>query len=1358
MTEKIQHPGAYVRAHVIPSDMNVTSAAKLLDVSRPTLSNFLNGNADLSSEMAARLERAFGKPARQLLDMQTAWDAAHAARSSIIPAIKSYVPPFLQIKARRIEEWSGSGITTRQRLSVFLRTLVNSTGLNLRAVNFPGNDHSERAGWDGLIETDEGTPWIPQGRSGWEFGVNQDPKAKADGDYETRVGEVEAKERKDMTFVFVTPRAWPGKDAWVKQRRAEKRWKDVRTYDASDLEQWLEQSIAGQVWFANETGQVAEGAISLDEAWKNWAADCEPELRPSLFADAVAAYAPTLKRAVEGDGYKPIVISADSHDEALAFLSSGFSENDLELGPFRDRVVVFREPGALSKLAAQVSNFIPVIMTREVEKEFAPFRAAMPSFIIYPRNATASDPDIVLETLNHEAFAKALTEMGLEHERIDQLGRETGRSPTVLRRRLSKLAAIQTPDWASDKTVAQMLVPFLFAGTWRADNKADQAMLEVLAGDVQFEELERRIVQLLPLDSAPVWSAGSFRGVVSKIDMLFAIRDVVVSTDLQRFFEVAALVLGEVDPALDLPEDKRWAANIYNKTREISGALRDGLAETLVLLAVYGSNLFKARLNFDAPLHADRMVRSLLQPLTAITLESQSSDLPLYSEAAPETFLSIIEEDLRQPEPETLNIMRPLADTLFSRAPRTGLIWALENLAWSERHFMRTVLVLGRLSEKVIDDNLVNKPRGSLSSIFRSWMPQTSAGLEARKLALTKLAEKHPTVAWPICIEQFEPHGSRIGHYGHKPRWRPDGHGYGNPVSLGEGNDFALHAFKLALEWPVHTRDTIGDLVGSLEGIDESMKSEVWNVVERWVETASEEDRAWLREKIRVSAFSRRAVKRRKGRAKDGSDQRAQDLFAKLEPADPVLRHEWLFRKSWVDESAGEMLDEDFDFRKREERIAQQRLNAVREILEGGGIDAVMRLAKTGEAQHNIGWSLSKAVGDIDALKAALRAVVDAGPLTGTRFSLVKGALVEAENRDADVLGPLVAELDADGAMFVLLAAPFNRRTWGLVESLGPDAAARYWWEIEPGWNRTPDEVAYGVKRLMEAGRPRAAFQFARFEMKELPPRDIFNLLNAIAKESREAPKTYMLSSYELKQAFEILNASGEMSIDEMAGLEFIFIDVFDDDEEEGGLVNLPRQIERHPELFVQAVTFAYTRDDEAEDPPELQAATEEQRSSRAMACYRLLGKLSIVPGHDMDGNLDAGLLVNWIEQVRAQCASLSRSTMCDQSIGQLLSHAPAADDGVWPCLPVRDALEQVMSEHIGRGLHVALRNARGAHWRGEGGAQERVIAAKYGGWAKAMEYTHPRVAAILHELEESYLREAEYEDNDAKITRRMRR
>lgn len=44
-----------------------------------------------------------------------------------------------------------------------------------------------------------------------------------------------------------------------------------------------------------------------------------------------------------------------------------------------------------------------------------------------------------------------------------------------------------------------------------------------------------------------------------------------------------------------------------------------------------------------------------------------------------------------------------------------------------------------------------------------------------------------------------------------------------------------------------------------------------------------------------------------------------------------------------------------------------------------------------------------------------------------------------------------------------------------------------------------------------------------------------------------------------------------------------------------------------------------------------------------------------------------------------------------------------------------------------------------------------------YGAWAKAMEHTHPRVDTILQELEKRYLNDAEWEDNEAEIMRRMR-
>jgi len=77
--------------------------------------------------------------------------------------------------------------------------------------------------------------------------------------------------------------------------------------------------------------------------------------------------------------------------------------------------------------------------------------------------------------------------------------------------------------------------------------------------------------------------------------------------EARRIFTVACLVLEEPDPALALPEDKQWSAGIYGKSREISGVLRDGIAESLVLLSVYGVELFMGRLAEPHPLNHQRL-------------------------------------------------------------------------------------------------------------------------------------------------------------------------------------------------------------------------------------------------------------------------------------------------------------------------------------------------------------------------------------------------------------------------------------------------------------------------------------------------------------------------------------------------------------------------------------------------------------------------------------------------------------------------------------------------------------------------------------------------------------------------------
>ncbi len=231
--------------------MSVKKAAELLGVGRPALSNLLNGNAALSSEMALRLEKAFGPKAKSetLLKMQASYDEVQMRHREKAVAVRAYAPSFMDITAAQIEAWADH-TSSRAELPAFLRRLILTTGVNLSKVDFPAYDNAERPGWDGQVETDTATPWIPIGASSWEFGCNKDPKPKAEKDYAARVAGIPAADQKNLTFVFVTPRNWPGKDDWARAKKAEGVWKDVKALDANDLEQWIEQSVPAQSWMA----------------------------------------------------------------------------------------------------------------------------------------------------------------------------------------------------------------------------------------------------------------------------------------------------------------------------------------------------------------------------------------------------------------------------------------------------------------------------------------------------------------------------------------------------------------------------------------------------------------------------------------------------------------------------------------------------------------------------------------------------------------------------------------------------------------------------------------------------------------------------------------------------------------------------------------------------------------------------------------------------------------------------------------------------------------------------------------------------------------------------------------------------
>ena len=75
------HPGDFIRTEIIEAaGLTVTAAAAALRVSRPTLSSLLNSKADLSGDMALRIEKAFGVKMDTLMRMQSSYDISETRK------------------------------------------------------------------------------------------------------------------------------------------------------------------------------------------------------------------------------------------------------------------------------------------------------------------------------------------------------------------------------------------------------------------------------------------------------------------------------------------------------------------------------------------------------------------------------------------------------------------------------------------------------------------------------------------------------------------------------------------------------------------------------------------------------------------------------------------------------------------------------------------------------------------------------------------------------------------------------------------------------------------------------------------------------------------------------------------------------------------------------------------------------------------------------------------------------------------------------------------------------------------------------------------------------------------------------
>lgn len=1260
------------------------------------------------------------------------------------------MPSFKLIDARDLEWWARSR-RAQEQLPVLVRRLIHATTTTATHIGLPAGDAVQQGGYDGVVVINETHYAVPDGKSVWEFGVDANPRGKADDEYEKRkarqpdsaIGPVDPT---STTFVFVTPRRWNAKTRWLRTRRAESFWRDVRVLDADDLEAWLEQAPPTHVWLSTLLGRRPVGADDLEAVWQDWADSTIPPLSPGLmFAGREPARDEIRSWFTSPSEVLTLGVESESPEETIALVAAALVSlpEDKRVAALA-RTVVVRDDNALVQLAAADEQIR--IVTTFSPGDLAQRATRRGHRVLLPRSPGESViSTLKVPRLHRDDAERELKAMGLPDDRARELAGLARRSLLALRRRLAASAAISWPAWSSSE-VGPSVLPIFFLDAVNADMPGDIEVLSLLAG----EPAETTVAQFARLATEvdpPVRRVGNIYYLISKEDAWEALSRFITRDVLERFVTVAVGVLGSSDPAYELPPDQRWAAGIYEKKRQYTGLLMRGIADTLALFGARGVELAVAP-GVSAADYAAQAVRKLFERAGREWQQwaSLAPVFPSLIEAAPDAMLSAIEAGLAGPEPSpVIGLFGHDVDTMFSSSPHTYLLWALERAAWSPDYLGRTTLLLAELARRAPRGRLANTPSASLRSIFLAWMPATAASVETRLDVIDTMRRREPDAAWDL-METVLPRQHDFNMRTERPAWRewtPEREVRPTHCMLVE---HAAEIVKRMLEdvgtsgprWkelvkaldhlPMEAHGAILARLSILarEPMPADLRSAIWNALRQLVSRhRSFPDADWALAPERVDAIA--------------------SVFTQFEPDDVVARDGYLFSHDTALPEGREQ-----DINAHQQLLAVRRISAAQTWYRKLGAEEIVRVGATLELPAALGEALAESgvvppVEEPVLLKLALEhhefpACTLGRAYLARRFPT--GGTIIAFLREFGSEWSAITRAEA------LLAMRPGAEAWAEVEALGDVGRAHYWQNVFV--HRADDaDLSRALRELVRYKRSHAAIDLAAHHLCRDSKPSAADVRHALLEAALIANDVtgYRAQSYDISTLVAFLEReaeTGRIAEDDVAQLELLYLPLFWHDQCPN-LLN--KAMRRDPLLFVEAVCLAFRGEGEQEHE------VDDTVRNRAEIAFKLLLSWRTPPGLE-NGVIDACQLDAWVDEARRRLAENNRAVIGDQLIGQVLSGSPAGADGAWPAEPIREIIERLKSDDLENGLHMGRFNHRGVVTRSllSGGDMERSIQAQYEADAGKLAARWPRTAAFLRSLAATYERDAAREDIDAEL------
>ncbi|MDP0563528.1 MAG: hypothetical protein QS721_14855 [Candidatus Endonucleobacter sp. (ex Gigantidas childressi)] len=786
-------------------------------------------------------------------------------------------------------------------------------------------------------------------------------------------------------------------------------------------------------------------------------------------------------------------------------------------------------------------------------------------------------------------------------------------------------AVRQVPtDW-NQHSCAKKLAIANIIGSWNDNNKADISVItKILPEAENYSIWIEDLRETLQIHDCPLSYKNGIWRFKERVKSWEALGSMIFDNYLDSFKDIIMEVLREDDPSFEMPGEERYAASFYGQVMKHSDNLRKGLAESLALIGSQPDLLSHCD-NGRAEDIALSSVRELFEESDWVRWGSLNSILPTISEANPNEFLSATESAIAAKPSPFDRLFEEEGTGVHGRNYITGLLRALEGIAWEEDCLSETSVVLAEIAYHNPSANRENRAIASLTKIFLPWHPQTLASASKREGALKIICREQPEVGWKLLKSLLQRNSVTSGTY--KPLFRktiPDD--WKSSVSKKEYSEQSLFCADLIVEQAGFDINKMAYLVGEYKSLPQpAAKALRDKLTSEHCLNLSEEERMPIWSALYQFIDKHKRYAKEEWSLKGGSLLPIEKIAKQLEPTAPSLLNKRFFSGiNAYPYEEGRVW--------KEEEMPDIRKTAVEGILNEGELPKVLDFASKVHNSHYVGEALAD-LNQYDSDAKILPELLDMSNeklwqfVTGyARRRWDIGKWEWFDNIDKTGWKPKQIGL-------LLCTFPFKKEAWDrATQLLGEENEGEYWKNTAAKTLQPDGDIECALVKLLEFGRPNAVIDHLSrdlFKENDINPDLACDTLLALV-DSEE------LSDHnDITAIIKALQNNADTDQDSLFHVEWAYV-AFLGRSRAASPLTLENRLASNPDFFCELIQLAYFPEGSEEEKE-----STEQSCNKAKNVSELLSVWSIVPGAPTNAEFNPDAFTKWLNSVEETTKAL---------------------------------------------------------------------------------------------------------------------